>query len=299
MRIASLLPSATEIICALGLRDQLVGISHECDYPVSVEGLPRLTSSNIPKNAPSIEIDRRVRDHLRTHDALYSLDLELLENLRPDLIVTQALCDVCAVSSDDVEASVDALPNRPAVINLEPSRLEDVFETIASVGEAAAIPSVAASLISELRERVQAVAKRTAGLTNQPRVVFLEWIDPPFNAGHWTPELITLAGGIDCLGNAGTRSRTLQWSEIVAARPDILIVACCGFSAHRAAQDAEILTRQPGWNELPCVQSGRVAFLDGNAYFNRPGPRLIDSLELLTKHLHPIPQNSRTFQASY
>lgn len=141
--------------------------------------------------------------------------------------------------------------------------------------------------MTELGSRVQAVVERTAKVKNHPKVVFLEWIDPPFSAGHWTPELIEFAGGIDCLGNAGPPSRTLQWSEIVAAQPDVLIVACCGFDADRTAQDADILARQAGWNELPCVQAGRVVYLDGNAYFNRPGPRLVDSLELLAHHLHP------------
>jgi iron complex transport system substrate-binding protein len=287
MRIVSLLPSATEIICELGLDDQLVGVSHECDYPIGVEQLPRVTSSVIPKNVASADIDRLVREHLQNNASLYLLDLELLEKLAPDLIVTQALCDVCAVSSDDVEAAVHALPSRPAVVNLEPSQLEDVFRTIERVGAAAAVPRVARNLVTELGSRIQAVVERTAKVTNHPKVVFLEWIDPPFSAGHWTPELIEFAGGIDCLGNAGSPSRTLQWSEIVAAQPDVLIAACCGFDADRTAQDADILARQAGWNELPCVQAGRVVYLDGNAYFNRPGPRLVDSLELLAHHLHP------------
>ena len=287
MRIASLLPSATEIICRLGLGDQLVGVSHECDYPPSVRTLPRLTSSAIPKGAPSREIDRLVREHLQTHDALYLLDLELLEKLRPDLIVSQALCDVCAVSSDDVEASVHAFANAPSVINLEPSRLEDVFRTIEHVGEAAGASRTAENLVRQLRERVEVVKARTAELRELPKVVFLEWIDPPFNAGHWTPELIRLAGGIGCLGSPGAPSRTLDWAEVVAARPDILVAACCGYDVARATQDLETLQGKPGWNGLPCVESKRVFVLDGNAYFNRPGPRLVDSLELLANKLHP------------
>ena len=243
MRIASLLPSATEIICRLGLGDQLVGVSHECDYPPSVRTLPRLTSSAIPKDAPSREIDRLVREHLQTHDALYLLDLELLEKLRPDLIVSQALCDVCAVSSDDVEAAVHAFANAPSVVNLEPSRLEDVFRTIEHVGEAAGAPRIAENLVRQLRERVEVVRARTAQLRELPKVVFLEWIDPPFSAGHWTPELIRLAGGIGCLGSPGAPSRTLDWAEVVAAQPDILVAACCGYDVARATEGISILSK--------------------------------------------------------
>ena len=209
------------------------------------------------------------------------------EKLRPDLIVSQALCDVCAVSSDDVEAAVHAFANAPSVINLEPSRLEDVFRTIEHVGEAAGAPRIAENLVRQLRERVEAVKARTAELRELPKVVFLEWIDPPFNAGHWTPELIRLAGGIGCLGSPGAPSRTLDWAEVVAAQPDILVAACCGYDVARATQDLETLQGKPGWNGLPCVKSKRVFVLDGNAYFNRPGPRLVDSLELLANKLHP------------
>ena len=288
MRVVSLLPSATEIICELGLRSNLVGVSHECDYPLGVRKLPVVTSSVIPKNARSDEIDRLVRDHLKTHSALYLLDLQLLRTLRPDIIVTQALCDVCAVAADHVEDAVRSLPGNPTVINLEPMCLEDMFTTMREVGQATGIIAAAAARVAQLRARIAAVEMRTAAGVSEPvRVAFLEWLDPPFNAGHWTPQLIRLAGGDDCLGNEGRPSVTLSWDDIRAAKPDVLFVACCGFSMERALEDLPILARQPGWEALPCVQNNRVYVCDGNAYFNRPGPRLVDSLELLAHALHP------------
>ncbi len=294
MRIVSLLPSATEIICELGLGPQLVGVSHECDYPPEVLRIPKVTSSVIPNDAPSAEIDGLVRVHLQTSKALYMLDLDLLESLRPDCIVTQALCDVCAVSVGDVETAVRSLPGAPTVINLEPSRLEDVFDTIELVGNVAGVRATAKSKVAELKSRVTAVATRTATkIDSRPRVALLEWIDPPFNAGHWNPQLVALAGGMDCLGNEGMPSRTLDWLEIETAAPEVLFVACCGYSLQQTLADLPILTQQPGWTKLPSTQSDRVYAFDGNASFSRPGPRLVDSLELLAHalhpHVHPLP----------
>lgn len=288
IRIVSLLPSATEIICDLGLGANLVGVSHECDFPTNVRDLPIVTSSVIPKDAPSSAIDRLVREHLRKFKALYQLDLDLLRELQPDVIVTQALCDVCAVSAEDVEAAVDNLPSRPTVINLEPMSLEDLFVTILEVGRVAGIEQRALARVNDLRGRISAVKKRRpVDIEGYPRVVFLEWVDPPFNAGHWTPELIGMAGGHDCLGDTGTASTTLIWEDIVAAQPDVLCIACCGFSAKRSFDDLKILQRLQGWGDLPCVEQERVYVFDGNAFFNRPGPRLIDSLELLAHTLYP------------
>ena len=293
MRIVSLLPSATEILCDLGLGPQLVGVSHECDYPDYVVQLPKVTSSVIPKDAPSADIDQLVREYLNDHKALYLLDLELLETMRPDLIVTQALCDVCAVSADDVEAAVCALPGSPTVINLEPSRLEDVFATIRLVGETANVAARADQKVDRLKERVASIAARTAKI-RRPRILMLEWIDPPFNAGHWNPELVEIAGGFDCLGDAGRPSRTLDWEEIDAAQPEVLFIACCGYSVQQTMKDIPILGQHPGWTELPCARSHRIHICDGNAYFSRPGPRLVDGLEILAHtlhpHVHPLPQ---------
>lgn len=285
MRIVTLLPSATEIVCELGLGTHLVGVSHECDYPDYVTKLPKVTSSVIPKNAPSGEIDRLVRDYLADNNALYLLDLELLESLRPDVIITQALCDVCAVSADDVDAAVCALPGSPTVVNLEPSSLADVFDTIRLVGEATNRIALAQQRIAALETRIESVAMR-GRILNKPRVLLLEWLEPPFNAGHWSPELVELAGGEDCLGSAGQPSRTLSWPEIEAAKPDILFIACCGYSLGRTLEDIPGLRKQPTWSTLSCVRENRVYACDGNAYFSRPGPRLVDSLELLADVLH-------------
>ena len=282
------MPSATEIVCDLGLRKNLVGVSHECDFPRDVQDLPVVTSSVIPKDASSSDIDDSVRTHLATHTALYSLDVDLLTRLQPDLIVTQALCDVCAVSADDVNAAVTALAGVTEVVNLEPMCLNDVFETMSSVGSAAGIATRARQRISELQRRVDAVQERTNRARREPiDVAFLEWIDPPFNAGHWTPELVRIAGGRDRLGNEGKPSMMRRWTELIDLQPDMLCVACCGFELDRAFEDLPLLAARDGWDELPCVKSGRVYVFDGNAYFNRPGPRLVDSLEALAHTLHP------------
>lgn len=286
-RIVSLLPSATEIVCELGLRDRLVGVTHECDYPPSVELLPKVTQSLIPRDANSSEIDQLVRERLKTKSALYSLNLSILEQLDPDLIVTQSLCDVCAVAEDEVREASCHLNGNPQVINLEPSSLEDVFECMRHVGEACGVKPQAQEIIDNLRRRVEQVTKRSRGIAHRPRVVVLEWIDPPFCAGHWSPEMVRLAGGIEAIGIEGTRSRTVRWDDIVAANPEVLLIACCGFDVPRTLQDIPILREYPGFNDLGCTAGNRVFVVDGNAYFSRPGPRLVDSLELLAHILHP------------
>jgi iron complex transport system substrate-binding protein len=288
MRIVSLLPSATEIVCALGLREQLVGVTHECDYPPSVLDLPKVTRTLIPHDASSLDIDELVRERLQTHKALYALDMEILARLQPDLIVTQALCDVCAVAEAEVKAAAQVLPGRPRVLNLEPMSLSDVFDTLKLVSQATGRKAQADALVAGLQARVQAVIARTQQQVRvRPRVVHLEWIDPLFNAGHWTPELIDYAGGEDCLGNKGQPSRSLPWSAIVEAQPDVLTVALCGFGIERTLEDMRILETRPGWGDLPAVRHERVYVIDGHHYFNRPGPRLVDSLEILAHALHP------------
>ena len=289
MRIVSLLPAATEILCALGLEDEIVGTTHECDYPPSLQKLPRVTRTLIPQDASSLEIDALVRERLKTQAALYSLDMEVLERLRPDLLVTQALCDVCAVAEAEVREASCRLPGQPRVLNLEPMSLTDVFETLRQVGVATGREARAAEVVDALERRVEAVRARTAAIPQQdrPRVAFLEWIDPPFSAGHWNPALIEMAGGEDIFGASGLPSRTLLWDEIVQAQPDVLFVSCCGFTTERTLQEMPLLEKQPGWASLPCVRNSRVIVSDGNAYFSRPGPRLVDSLEILAHALHP------------
>jgi iron complex transport system substrate-binding protein len=299
VRIVSLLPSATEIVCQLGLGDSLVGVTHECDYPPFVQSLPKVTRTLIPHDAASREIDALVRERLKTQKALYTLDMPVLERLQPDLLVTQALCDVCAVAEEEVTAAACTLPGHPRVVNLEPTRMSEVFDAIRLVGGAAGIPDRAAGVIAALQARVDRVVLRNHDLAQRPRVVLLEWIDPPFSSGHWSPEIVRMAGGIEGIGREGERSRTVEWDEIVRFDPEFLIVACCGFNVERTMLDIPLLKQYPGFGELACVRQsagwdGRetspqpgVFVIDGNAYFSRPGPRLVDSLELLAHTLHP------------
>ena len=289
MNIVSLLPSATEIVCALGLGDSLVGVTHECDYPPFIRNLPKVTTTLIPHDATSGQIDTLVREQMSGEQALYHLDIPTLEALAPDLIVTQALCDVCAVAAAEVTDAACRLPGNPPVVNLEPMTLDEVFDAILAVGAAAGRDAVAAEIVAGLRARVDAVAQRTATirLDQRPRVAFLEWIDPLFNGGHWNPELIGLAGGIDVLGSPAGASRTVAWRQVVDARPDVVFVACCGYTTERALADIPLVEAKSGWADLPAVRNGRVYVTDGNAYFSRPGPRLVDSLEILAHSLHP------------
>jgi iron complex transport system substrate-binding protein len=285
MRIVSLLPSATEIVCALGLEDQLVGVTHECDYPPPVRFLPQVTRTLIPAGVTSSEIDRLVGERLQTTRALYRLDLPTLQDLRPDMLVTQSLCDVCAVSPNEVQAALAQLSCNPLVVNLEPQSLEGLFEAIRHVASAAGVS--ADETIRHLRARIEAVAGRSATLAVRPRVTVLEWLDPPFSSGHWNPELVRLAGGIEGLGKEGHPSRRLRWEEVFAWQPEVIVVACCGFNVKRTFQDLAGVQSIAGWHELPAVRSGRVFIANGSHYFNRPGPRLIESLEPLAHAIHP------------
>lgn len=287
MRIVSLLPSATEIIAQLGIEDQLVGVTHECDFPASVARLPKVTNTLIPTDASSAEIDRLVRARLAGANALYSLDFAALERLKPDLIVTQALCDVCAVAEDEVRNAACKLPNLPPVVNLEPETLTEVLTCIRQVGKAVGDIPRAERAIAALRKRIDAVVERSARATTRPRVALLEWLDPPFSTGHWNPELVRLAGGVDGLGKEGAKSRTLKWSEVVAYQPEVVLISCCGFTTERSMQDIPLLDSVSGWRDVPAARDGRVFVTDGAAYFSRPGPRLVDSLELLAHLIHP------------
>jgi iron complex transport system substrate-binding protein len=251
-----------------------------------VAGLPAVTRSRIPPGLASGAIDGLVRDQLAGERALYHLDLPLLARLAPDLLVTQALCDVCAVAADEVDAAACALPGRPRVLNLELMSLADVFATLRLVGEATGTAATAARVIAGLGARIDRVRTLVRGRP-APRVAFLEWVDPPFNGGHRTPELVALAGGIDVFGAAGQPSRTRSLAELAALEPEVVVIACCGFGVERAAEDLPALAAAPAWQSLPAVRSGRTFLADGNHYFNRPGPRLVDSLEILARALHP------------
>jgi iron complex transport system substrate-binding protein len=287
MKIVSLLPSATELVCGLGLRDQLVGVSHECDYPLSVVGLPILTSSRIPEGLSSDEIDRLVTDQLKNDEALYDLVMAPLVELQPDLIVTQALCDVCAVSGNDVAKAIGSLPGDPQVINLEPICLDDVLETVTLLAEAAQCVEQGQRYRAELQGRINTVSKRSATLADRPRVALLDWLEPLFDGGHWTPEIIALAGGTPVFGDKRQPSQRREWHELIDAAPDIIFIALCGFNIERSLQDVEAFLKEDGFVELHRRTGAQVYLVDGNAYFSRPGPRLVDALEIMANALHP------------
>jgi iron complex transport system substrate-binding protein len=287
MRIVSLLPSATEIVCEVGLGDSLVGVTHECDWPPFVTALPRVTQTLIPTDASSRRIDELVRERMSNGRALYTLDFPVLESLKPDLIVTQALCDVCAVAEEEVRAAACGLPGQPQVINLEPSTLSEVLESIQTVANAAGAAEQGVVARRRLQARIASVVDQTQNSSERPRTVVLEWIDPPFSAGHWVPEIVSLAGGREMIGHAGEKSRTLSWNEVLDARPEVLFISCCGYTVERTRQDLPILFDFAGYRDLPCVRNGRVFVLDGSAYLSRPGPRLVESLEIMAHAIDP------------
>ncbi|MEO7001061.1 MAG: cobalamin-binding protein [Ktedonobacterales bacterium] len=287
-RIISLLPSATEILFALGLDDQVLAVTHECDYPPAALTKPHITRSLLRPDMTSGEIDAAVRSQL-TSDAhsLYTIDRDLLGAIQPDLIVTQQLCEVCAVDYDEVLDAITILPKRPQVITLEPNRLADVLRDIGTVGVATDRAQAAEALVADFEARIERVRLTVAQATTRPRVAFIEWIDPIFCGGHWNPELVAMAGGEDPIGRVGKRSEQVAWERVRATQPEVMVVAACGFTEQRAREDEPTLRAYPGFAELPCARSGRIHFVDGAAYFSRPGPRLVDSLELLARLIHP------------
>ncbi|HWA57067.1 MAG TPA: cobalamin-binding protein [Gemmatimonadales bacterium] len=286
MRIVSLLPSATEMLCALGLEEQLVGVTHGCDYPGSITRLPRVTSTAIPKDATSGEIDRLVRERYAASLPLYDLDRHLLQRLRPDLLVTQGLCDVCAVPDRDARDVAADLPGCPTVVSLAPRTLADVFANIAELGHLTGREAEASRLVASLEARTDRVRERAA-LAPRVRVTLLEWLDPLYACGHWTPELVAIAGGREGHAEPGVASRVLGWEEVLAWQPEVMVIAGCGLSVEEVERQFESVARRLGFDALPCSRSGRIAAVDGQAYFSRPGPRLVDSLELLAHLLHP------------
>ncbi len=289
MRIVTLLPSATEIVCALGFREHLVGVSHSCSYPEDVAELPAVTSTHVPYQDNSDVIDAYVREHLTGHEALYDLDMDRLVELMPDFIISQTLCDVCAVSTGDVMKAIQSLPSSPMLIDLEPNTLADVFDDIRRVGEQLGIKAEDNGALIDLIKRRQAVFDRSTliPLSEKPTVAFLEWLYPPFNGGHWNPELVEIAGGIDLLGSPGKPSGTQNWQEIAEKRPDVMFIACCGFSVERALEDVEKISQTDEWQQIPAVKNNRVFVADGDAHFSCPGPRLLDGLEMMAHALHP------------
>lgn len=280
MRIASLLPSATEIVCSLGMEEELVAVTHECDYPESVRAKPVLTRSVLSASSSSGDVDRHIRELVHQGSSIYALDAELLSTLHPDLILTQELCEVCAVSYPIVERAARRLGSSPQLVSLEPESLEDVFQNILVVGRLVGRIETAEHLCESLRQRVAAIRQRVAG---RPRrtVVCLEWVDPPFNCGHWTPELVAMAGGNELLGVAHQPAYPLDWQQVIDAEPEVVVVMACGFSLDRSLHEVEAARAR--FDALRAA----IWVVDGNAYFSRPGPRLVDSVELMAGILHP------------
>lgn len=288
MRIVSLLPAATEIAAALGLMDQVVGVSHECDFPEQASQRPRVTQCPIhDAGLTSIEIDEWVRRALRENGTIYTIDEPLVQKLRPDVILTQKLCDVCAIGYGTVAKLAQTLPGPPRVVNLEPSSLADIFGDIRRVADACDVRERAENLVVNLSERVENVRERSARIPDRPRCFLMEWVDPPFCSGHWGPELVEIAGGQDSLGRKHQPSAQIDWQQVLDARPEIIVLALCGYDIDRARRDYELLKRFPGFDSIPAASSGQVYVVNASAYFARPGPRIVDSLEILAGILHP------------
>jgi iron complex transport system substrate-binding protein len=287
-RIVSLIASATEIVCALGCEDQLVGRSHECDFPPSVRRLPVCTEPKFNVEGSSYQIDERVKAILQESLSVYRVDAEMLRTLEPDVIVTQAQCEVCAVSLREVERVVCGwLHACPRLVSLTPDALADVWADIERVAEALDVPDRGTALVRRLQDRMRAIADRALPLSPKPRVACVEWIDPLMAAGNWMPELVERAGGVNLFGAAGRHSPWLTWAELRGADPDVILVMPCGFDIDRTRREMATLIGKADWPGLRAVRSGRVFLGDGNQYFNRPGPRLVESLEILAELLHP------------
>ena len=287
-RIVSLLPAATEIVCAVGARDELAGVSHECDWPHDVVGLPVLTSAKTMPSPASLAIDRSVRDVVRQALAVYDIDTALLGRISPDVVVTQDLCDVCAVSLTDVRSAVARLAKHDVtIVSLRPEKLHDIFTDIERTGAAIGRLTEARRLVASLLARVDAVRARAASAVARPNVLTIEWIEPVMLGGMWMPELVTLAGGTPLVTAPGERAPTVSRTDLARLDPDVVLVKPCGFTLERTLAEIDTLPRVLPWAEWKCVREGRVFIADGNAYFNRPGPRIVDSLEILAACIHP------------
>jgi iron complex transport system substrate-binding protein len=287
-RVVTLIASATEIVCALGFEDRLVARSHECDFPPSVARLPAVTAPKFPVDGSSYEIDQRVKAIVQEGLSVYRVDADRLRELAPDVIVTQSQCEVCAVSTKDVEQAVcDWIGSRPRIVSLEPNRLDDVWSDIARVADALGAPERGRDLVDRLRMRMALVRQSAVALRDRPRVAAIEWIEPLMACGNWMPELIDIAGGRNLFGEVGRHSPWMTWDDLRAADPDLVLVVPCGFDVERTRSEMHVLTERPEWAALRAARAGGVVVADGNQYFNRPGPRLAESLEILAEVLHP------------
>lgn len=293
MRIVSLLPSATEILFALGLEREIVGVSHECDFPSRARTKPVVIHSRLPHDASPAEIDRLVSEYVHRGESLYAVDAEVLEALAPDLIITQDLCHVCAASPDDLATALARFERRPEVLCLNPQDLGDVWRDILWVGEESCRGPQAEALVKQIGARLGALEQQLPLSADRPRVAFLEWLQPFYVGGHWVPEMIQVAGGADVLGKVRTPSFRVHLQDVIEAEPDILLIAPCGYSARQARDEYLSIDIPEQWNAMPAVRNGRVYALEANSYFSRPGPRLATGVEALAKLLHPAIEVSR------
>jgi iron complex transport system substrate-binding protein len=287
MRIVSLLPSATEILFALGLEREIVGVSHECDFPLRSRTKPVVIHSRLPHDATPAEIDRLVSEYVHRGESLYAVDAEVLEALAPDLIVTQDLCHVCAASPDDLATALARFDRRPEVLCLNPQDLGDVWRDILWVGEESCRGPQAEALVKQIGARLGELERQLPASANRPRVAFLEWLQPFYVGGHWVPEMIHVAGGVDVLGKMRTPSFRVHLQDVIAAEPEILLIGPCGYSAQQARDEYLSIDFPEQWKAMPAVRNGRVYALEANSYFSRPGPRLVMGVEALAKLLHP------------
>src|SRR6266550_2350877 len=287
-RIVSFLPSATEMICALGLGERLMGITHECDYPSEVRGKPIVVRTILPIDRMSQqEIDSAVTERLRNGLSLYEVDESLIQTIAPDLILTQDLCQVCAPSGNEVSRLLKSLPSNPKILWLTPQSLEQIFDNLRELGQATARLPQAEAVIAAGRARLERIAAVTRAIARRPRVFCMEWIDPVYCSGHWVPEMVRIAGGTDELGRDGAYSVRIPWEDVLKWAPEVLVVMPCGFDLQRSAEQARQLFAFPGWSALPAVRAGRVYAVNANAYFARPGPRVVEGTELLAHIFHP------------
>lgn len=287
-RIVSFLPSATEMVCALGLADRLMGITHECDYPPDIAGKPIVVRSALSlENMTLPEIDSAVTERLRNGLSLYCVHEALMREISPDLILTQNLCQVCAPSGNEVSQLLNVLPVKPQILWLTPKCLEQIFENLRELGDATGRSGKAEELIVAGHARLEKVAAVTRRVSSRPRVFCMEWVDPVYCCGHWVPEMVRIAGGIDELGRDGADSVRIRWNDVLQWRPEVLIVMPCGFGLDKSANQARHLSGYPGWDQLPAVRANRVYAVDANSYFARPGPRVVEGTALLAHLLHP------------
>ena len=298
-RILSLLPAATEMVFLLGAGERLVGRSHECDFPDAAHGIPIVSRTRIDPTQGSARIDAAVKESLSQNQALFSLDTARIRELKPDLILTQGQCAVCAIDALELDQLLDTWTGpRPEVLSLSPARIKDLWTDLRQVAQALGVPDEGRSVIGALKGRMVDVIQRVGASEERPTVACLEWLDPLMGAGNWIPELVELAGGTPVLGKAGVHSEWITWEELVAADPEVVVALPCGFDLHRTLLELAPLRTRPEWPRLRAVQRRRAFAADGNAYFNRPGPRLIDSLELLAEIIHPPPEPRLRFRGT-